>query len=86
MNVYTGIAKSKVTLGDSFPEMPIPDFDEQPIPAEFTPEVLRAKRKELGLTQIKFAAELGVSAKTVSAWENGKVQPNEAVKEKILDL
>ncbi len=86
LNVYAGVVKLKVTLGDSFPEMPIPDFDEQPISAEFTPEVLRARRKELGLTQVKLAAELGVSVKTVSAWENGKVLPNEAVREKILDL
>ncbi len=81
-----GTVALKVSLGDAFPPVPIPDFDEEPEPPDLTPEVLRAKRKALGLTQVKFAAELGVSAKTVSAWEHGKAAPNEIVSERILNL
>lgn len=57
LNVYAGIAKLKVTLGDSFPEMPTPDFDELPIPAEFTPEVLRAR-----LRSVPYQPSVSVSA------------------------
>ena len=85
LNTSAGTVVLKVSLGDTFPPMPIPDFSE-PARPELTPEVLRAKRKELGLTQVKFAAELGVSAKTVSAWEHGKTAPNEIVSERILNL
>ena len=33
---------------------------------------LKAVRKQAGLTQMEFANIAGVSAKTVSNWENGK--------------
>ena len=61
--------------------MPMPDFDDAP--EIFSPEQILAKRKELGLTQAKFAASLGVSVKKVSAWEHGKAAPTEAELEKI---
>ena len=76
-----GQAKLKVTLGNTFPPMPIPDFDEKPEP--LTPEQILAKRKELGLSQVKFAAALGVSVKKVSAWEHGKAMPDDVALEKI---
>lgn len=76
-----GGAKLKVSLGDSFPAMPIPDFNEKPAP--LTPEQILTKRKGLKLSQVKFAAALGVSVKTVSAWEHGKAVPDEAEIEKI---
>ena len=76
-----GGAKLKVSLGDTFPAMPIPDFDDKPEP--LTPEQLLTKRKGLGLSQVKFAAALGVSVKKVSAWEHGKTVPDEAEMEKI---
>ena len=45
-----------------------------------------ARRKALGLPLVRFVAELGVSAKTVSACEHGKITPNEIVSERILNL
>ena len=76
-----GGAKLKVSLGDTFPAMPIPDFEDKPEP--LTPDQILTKRKGLGLSQVKFAAALGVSVKTVSAWEHGKTVPDEAEMEKI---
>ena len=76
-----GQAKLKVTLGNTFPPMPIPDFDEKP--ATLTPDQILAKRKELGLSQVKFAAALGVSVKKVSAWEHGKAVPDDVALKKI---
>ena len=79
-----GGVKLKVTLGDTFPAMPIPDFGEKPEP--LTPEQILTKRKGLKLSQVKFAAALGVSVKKVSAWEHGKAVPDEVVSERILNL
>lgn len=76
-----GQAKLKVTLGNTFPPMPVPDFDEKP--ATLTPEQILAKRKEMGLSQVKFAAALGVSVKKVSAWEHGKAMPDDVALKKI---
>ena len=60
--------------------MPIPDFSDRTAP--LTPEQILTKRKGLGLSQVKFAAALGVSVKKVSAWERGKTVPDEAEMEK----
>ena len=79
-----GGAKLKVSLGDTFPAMPIPDFEEKPEP--LTPDQILTKRKGLKLSQVKFAATLGVSVKKVSAWEHGKAVPDEAEIEKIHGL
>ena len=79
-----GGAKLKVSLGDTFPAMPIPDFTDKP--ELLTPEQLLAKRKALGLSQVKFAAALNVSVKKVSAWEHGKAEPSEDEIEKIAAL
>lgn len=37
---------------------------------------IRALRKHMGLTQVKFAQELGVRRQTVSEWENGVYEPD----------
>ena len=79
--IVGGEAKLKVSLGDTFPELPMPVFDDAP--ETLSPEQILTKRKELGLSQVKFAAALGVSVKKVSAWEHGKAAPSEAVSEKI---
>jgi len=76
-----GGAKLKVSLGDTFPAMPIPDFSDKP--ELLTPDQILTKRKGLGMSQVKFAAALGVSVKKVSAWEHGKAVPDEAEMEKI---
>ena len=82
--LVAGQARLKVSLGDTFPAMPIPDFDDKPEP--LTPDQILAKRKGLGLSQVKFAAALGVSVKKVSAWEHGKDTPTEVEMEKIKDI
>ena len=79
-----GQAKLKVTLGTTYPPMPIPDFNDKTEP--LTPDRILAKRKELGLSQVKFAAALGVSVKKISAWEHGKAVPDENICERILNL
>jgi len=43
---------------------------------EFTANEIKSIRKNAGLTQILFAKFLGVSLKTVEAWEAGRNQPN----------
>ena len=79
--LVAGQARLKVSLGDTFPAMPIPDFNDKPEP--LTPDQILTKRKGLGLSQAKFAATLGVSVKKVSAWEHGKATPTAEELEKI---
>lgn len=43
---------------------------------EFTPSEIKDIRKSVGMTQVLFAKYLGVSLKTVEAWEAGRNQPN----------
>lgn len=40
------------------------------------PEVVKALRKQLGLSQEELAHALGVSFATVNRWENGKTSPS----------
>ena len=79
-----GGAKLKVSLGDTFPAMPIPDFSDRAAP--LTPEQILTKRKGLKLSQVKFAALLGVSVRKVAAWEHGKAVPDDDTLEKIQQL
>ena len=79
--LVAGQARLKVSLGDTFPAMPIPDFNDKPEP--LTPDQILTKRKGLGLSQVKFAAALGVPVKKVSAWEHGKATPTAKELEKI---
>ena len=76
-----GKPRLKVTLGDTYKEIPIPKYDDEPKP--LTPEDILAIRKKTGLSQVKFASALGVSVKKVSAWEHGKAVPDEVETEKI---
>ena len=77
-----GKPKLKVSLGETYKEIPIPKYeDEKPQP--LTPEAILDIRKKAGLSQVKFAAALGVSVKKVSAWEHGEAVPDEAETEKI---
>jgi len=43
-------------------------------------------RKQLGLTQDKFAARLGVAPYTVRRWESGKSQPSPLALERLSKL
>lgn len=44
----------------------------------FTPEQIKAIRKKTGMTQVLFARYIGVSVKTVEAWEAGRNHPEGA--------
>ena len=46
----------------------------EPLP-DISAEDIKAIRKKLGFTQAVFAAVIGVSTKTVEAWETGTNQP-----------
>ena len=77
-----GKPKLKVSLGETYKEIPIPKYeDEKPQP--LTAEAILEIRKKAGLSQVKFAVALGVSVKKVSAWEHGKAVPDEIETEKI---
>ena len=43
-----------------------------------TAEDIAALRKEMKLTQVKFAELFGVTARKVSEWGHGKTSPNKA--------
>ncbi|UBF24955.1 helix-turn-helix domain-containing protein [Kovacikia minuta CCNUW1] len=45
--------------------------------------LVRALRQELGLTQEKFAAKLGVTFPTVNRWENKRAIPSPLAMEKL---
>jgi DNA-binding transcriptional regulator YiaG len=77
-----GKPKLKVSLGETYKEIPIPKYEDEK-PQQLTPEAILEIRKKTGLSQVKFAAALGVSVKKVSAWEHGQAVPDEAETEKI---
>ena len=80
-----GKPKLKVSLGETYKEIPIPKYeDEKPQP--LTAEAILDIRKKAELSQVKFAAALGVSVKKVSAWEHGKAVPDEAETERIREM
>lgn len=77
MSVYEGIMKG---LGEALEHAEgkrelrssAPDFS--PL-KEYAPEEIRKIRIELGMTQVLFAGFIGVSPKTVEAWEAGRNKP-----------
>ena len=52
---------------------------------EFSSSQIKELRTQLGYTQFKFASVLGVSVKTVEAWERGKNSPSGA-SSRLLEL
>jgi transcriptional regulator with XRE-family HTH domain len=46
-------------------------------------KLVRSLRLETGLTQEKFASELGVTFPTVNRWENNRAKPSPLALEKI---
>ncbi len=76
-----GKPRLKVSVGQQYHDFEIPSYDDDS--KMFTPEDILAIRKNAGLSQVKFASALGVSVKKVSAWEHGKITPNETEIEKI---
>ena len=51
----------------------------------FNNEDIKQIRKRTGLSQVMFAGSLGVSPKTVEAWENGRNKP-EGASRRLLEL
>lgn len=45
-----------------------------PVP-DFSPKQIKEARLSLGMTQVTFSAVMGVSTKTVEAWESGTNKP-----------
>lgn len=46
----------------------------------WTPDRVRRLRERLGLTQVEFAAKLGVSFASVNRWENERFVPSNIVR------
>ncbi len=46
-------------------------------------KLVRSLRLETGLTQEKFAAQLGVTFPTINRWENNRAKPSPLAVEKI---
>ena len=83
--LVAGKPRLKVSIGQQYHDFGIPSYEEekpQPLAAEAILEI----RKKAGLSQVKFAAALGVSVKKVSAWEHGKSVPDEAETERIKEM
>ena len=53
-------------------------------PHEYTPEEVKEVRRKLGASQALFAKFLGVSVKTLQAWEQG-VHPMPAIAARFMD-
>jgi putative transcriptional regulator len=51
----------------------------------FNTEEIKHIRQKTGLSQVVFAGSLGVSPKTVEAWENGRNRP-EGASRRLLEL
>jgi DNA-binding XRE family transcriptional regulator len=47
---------------------------------------IKAHRQELGLSQVEYAARLGVSRSTVGHWESNRCSPSEAMTKQIMVL
>ena len=74
--LVNGSPRAKARPGDTFPELPKKLVSEPGKP--ITAEDIAALRKEMKLTQVKFAELFGVTARKVSEWEHGKTSPNKA--------
>jgi DNA-binding transcriptional regulator YiaG len=48
------------------------------VPKSPTPGFILTLREALGLTQVEYAARLGVDSMTVSRWERGAIKPGPA--------
>ena len=85
-----GVPHIKARPGDTFPEIPFPEFGEPESEPEtgsdVTPDIVRTLRKRMKLTQIQFGEIFGISSKKVSAWEHGRAAPPEEQKQKIQSL
>ena len=56
-------------------EFPLAPAETSVAPTEVTPPVVRGLRQRARLTQLEFAARLGVPVETIRNWEQGKRMP-----------
>lgn len=55
-------------------------------PQQEIAQLVRETRRRLGLSQQKFAAQVGVSFQSVNRWENGRTQPLPLALKRIEEL
>ncbi|MBQ9775448.1 MAG: helix-turn-helix domain-containing protein [Lentisphaeria bacterium] len=82
--LINGSPRAKARPGGTFPELQTKPSSkpENPLCAED----IAALRKEMKLTQVKFAELFSVTARKVSEWEHGKSVPNASIQAKIRNL
>lgn len=49
-------------------------------------DIIKSKRKELGLTQKEFAKKLNIPYRTYQDWENGRHQPTQILQTAVLKM
>ena len=78
MKVYDGIIKGlneAVAYNEGKIKARTKIMSIEPVP-EFEANEIKSIRNELGMTQVLFAGFMGVSTKTVEAWEAGRNMPD----------
>ena len=78
MNVYDGIMQGlneAVAYNEGKLKARTKTMSVEPVPKFEAAEIKRI-RNELGMTQVLFAGFMGVSPKTVEAWESGRNMPD----------
>lgn len=50
------------------------------------PSLVKFLRRELGLTQEKFANEVGVTFSTINQWENGRRKPQPFLLNRLVQM
>ena len=87
MNIYESIMQGLTEAAD-YQQGKIParktKLTIKPVVA-FNTEDIKQIRKKTGLSQVVFAGSLGVSLKTVEAWENGRNKP-EGASRRLLEV
>ena len=57
-----------------------------PLPASDLPSRVRRLRRDLNLTQVRFAARLGVSVVTIHRWETGQSRPRQLAIARLVEM
>lgn len=78
MNIYNGIIQGleeAVAYNEGRGKARTNTISISPVP-DFEAKEIKSIRTELGMTQVLFAGLMGVSPKTVEAWEAGRNMPD----------
>ncbi len=78
MNIYDGIMQGlneAINYNKGKTKARTAKMSVEPVP-EFKAREIKSIRTELGMTQVLFAGFMGVSTKTVEAWESGRNMPD----------